>query len=103
MAEQELKKICVNCDNYCGSYMGFSEVEGICRALPGDRPKQKNKTVKFDMDASQCAKFVPCAFVRTDTSQVLDQYTRTLGGAEEVKTDRLVYEKHDRDIKKEGQ
>lgn len=94
MSEKELKKICVNCDNYCISY---SEVEGICRVLPGDRPKQKHKTVTFDMDASQCTKFVQCEFVRTDTSQVLDQYTRTLGGFDEVKSDRLVYEKHERE------
>ena len=95
MAEQ-VKRICLNCENYC---MALSEVEGVCRVLPGDRPKQKNKMVKFDMDASQCDQFLPCVFVRTDTSQVLDQYTRTLGGFEEVKSDRLVYEKHDREEK----
>ena len=98
MAEGEVKKICVNCEHYCSLY---SEVEGICRVLPGDKPKQKNKSVKFDTDASECAKFEICAFVRTDTSQVLDQYTRTLGGREEVKSDRLVYEKHARDDEKE--
>ena len=96
MTEQEVKKICVNCENYC---IGYSEVEGICRVLPGDRPKQKNKTVNFDRDASQCDKWEPCKFVRTDTSQVLDQYTRTLGGSQEVKSDRLVYEKHSREDK----
>ena len=99
MAEKELKKICVNCDNYCPIGGGAIEVEGICRVLPGDRPKQKHKMVKFDTDAAQCSKFTPCAFVRTDTSQTLDQYTRTLGGSEEVKSDRLVYEKHEREDK----
>ena len=99
MAEQELKKTRVNCSNYYPIGGGAIEVEGICRVLPGDKPKQKNKRVTFNTDASQCSSFVPCEFVRTDTSQVLDQYTRTLSGYEEVKADRLVYEKHDREYK----
>ena len=94
--KKELKKICVNCDNYCGSYMGASEVEGVCRVLPGDKPRQKNKRVTFDTDASQCPQFMPCEHITTDTSQVLDQYTRTLGGYEAVPSDRLIYEKHAR-------
>ena len=93
MTEKELKKICVNCDNYFAAI----EVEGVCRALPGDKPRQKHKMVTWDMDASQCPKFTQCEHITTDTSQVLDQYTRTLGGYQEVQSDRLVYEKHARD------
>lgn len=100
MAEQEVRKICVNCDNFCGSYMGASEVEGICRVLPGDKPRQKNRRVTWDTEASQCPKYVLCEHITTDTSQVLDQYTRTLGGSKGVQSDRLVYEKHARDQEK---
>lgn len=99
MAEKELKKICVNCENFLPAP---SEVQGLCRVLPGDKPKQRNKLASWDMDASQCAKYQPLEFVRTDTSQVLDLHTRTLGGFEDVKSDRLVYEKHARG-EKEGE
>ena len=94
----ELKKICVNCESYCVEHFG-SELEGTCRVLPGDRPGQRGKKVRFDTDASQCPKFEQLAYVHTDTSQIQDQHTRTLGGYEEVKSDRLIYEKHERDIK----
>lgn len=94
----ELKKICVNCENYAMSSGGIvSELEGYCQAFAGDRPGQPGKKVRFDSDASQCYKFDQLAYVHTDTAQIQDQHTRTLGGYEEVKTDRLVYEKHERE------
>ena len=94
----ELKRICDNCENYTMSII-FGEQEGVCRALAGDRPGQPGKKVRFDNDAAQCSSFQPVAYVHTDTSQILDHHTRTLGGSEEVKSDRLVYEKHEREGK----
>lgn len=94
MAEQELKSICVNCEHYCQQ---FSEVEGVCRVIPGEKPGQRGKKIRFDTDASQCSKFEKLAYVHTDYAQIQDFHTRTLGGQEDVKTDRLVYEKHERD------
>ena len=99
----ELKKICVNCENYCmstASIMG--EVEGTCRAIAGDRPGQLGKKVRFDTDASQCPSFEQLGYVHTDYSQIQDQHTRTLGGYDEVKTDRLVYERHEREAHEHG-
>ena len=92
--DKELKKICVNCEYYCAR---FSEVEGVCQVTAGDKPGAHGKKVRFDTDASQCPKFEGLAYVHTDTAQIQDLHTRTLGGYEEVKTDRLIYERHEKD------
>ena len=95
----ELKRVCVNCENY--ALAPTSELEGFCRAFAGDKPGQPGKKVRFDMDASECSKFEQIAYVHTDTAQIQDQHTRTLGGYQEVKTDKLVYEKHEKETTKQ--
>ena len=94
MAEEEMRKICVNCEQYVPY---GSEVEGRCRATAGDKPGQLGTKVRFDTDASQCSNFEQLAYVHTDFSQIITLRSRMLGGHEDVKTDRLVYEKHDRE------
>ena len=97
----ELNKICVNCENYMMSPAAFTgEVEGTCRAISG-RPGQLGKKVRFDTDANHCPSFEYLAYVHTDTAQIQDIHTRTLGGYEKVNTDRLVYEKHERESKEQ--
>ena len=92
--DKGLKNICVNCEYY--SPMG-SEIEGACRVIQGDKPGQRGKKLRFDTNASQCSKWEPLAFVYTDTAHSLNIRTRTLGEYEEVKSDRLVYERHQRE------
>ena len=91
--DKELNKICVNCEHYCT----MLEIEGVCRATAGDKPGQVGKKVRFDTDATQCSNYEQVAYVHTDTSQIQDLHTRTLGGYEEVKTDKLIYERHQKD------
>ena len=102
MAENEMNKVCGNCENYA---IFGSERMGVCRVIPGDKPGQRGKQVRYETDASQCGKFEQLAYVHTDHSQAFDlQHLRALrhpgeNFEESSKTDRLIFEKRTRDEK----
>jgi hypothetical protein len=107
MAEEK-KRTCGECANY--AHMGFSELMGICRAIPGEKPGQRGKKVMHDMDASECPNFAKLEYRMADVSQPLtDLYGGSWRaspvfdkGQEKMKGDRLIYEKHERERKEEG-
>jgi len=100
MAEKDAKKSCGYCDNYAP--MMSSEFKGTCRVLPGEKPGQRGKMVKYDTDASECPQFKAIAIMRrVDVSQgsgwdsILGARASTVfETTEESKTDRLVWERH---------
>lgn len=100
MADKADAKTCGNCENYCINQM-WGELEGWCRVIGGEKPGQPGKKVRFDTDANNCEKFEKLAYVYTDSSQVhYDPHLRVYGGYEEVKSDRLIYEKHGKEDEK---
>ena len=106
MAEKDSKSTCGYCKNYVP--MQMSDMMGVCRAMPGDKPGQRRgKRVKYDMDASQCPKFDSMeSVVKFDITQqttATSDFTQVRASTvfetteDEVKSDRLVWEKHARD------
>jgi len=105
MADTERKKTCGYCKNYVP--MQFSDMRGVCREIPGEKPGQlRGKKATYDMDASQCPKFDALeSVVKFDISQGAGGTTDftqlrssdVFEATEEVKSDRLVWEKHSRD------
>jgi len=100
MADTDAKQTCGYCDNYV--IMG-TELRGICRAIPGEKPGQRGKKVTYDMDASQCPKFQPLGDIRSIDIAQGSGLDSVLGGRastvfettiKDTKTDRLVWEKH---------
>ena len=102
MTEKETPKTCGYCSNFVQL---LSELEGICKAIPSEKPGARGKKVRFDMDGSECPKFDALTEVRRyDVSQ---QAGWGAGGFyqmrsadvfatkdEERRVDRLVYQKH---------
>ena len=105
MTEKGSKNTCGYCENYAPM---LSELRGICRVMPGEKASQRGKKVTYDMDASQCPQFSPLGVVRrVDVSQgaIGGDYLNARAAdvfetTDDIKADRLVWEKHDRD--KEG-
>ena len=96
----EAQMTCGNCDNYCKNQL-VGELEGYCRVVPSERKGEPGKSVRFDTDANQCPKFEKLTRVYTDAAQMpFDPGLRIYGGHEDVKSDRLVFERHERE--KEG-
>jgi len=105
MGDKEQKKSC----GYCEGYVPMvSELRGICRFLPGEKPGQRGKKVTYDMDATPCDKFQPLAEVaRIDIAQGAMGARYTGGRAstvfdvttDDTKADRLVWEKHSKEHK----
>lgn len=102
MAEgQEEQKTCGNCENY-HYHQAFGELEGWCKVIPGEKKGQAGKKVRFNTDASNCTQFNKIGYVYTDSKQVhYDPHLRVYGGYQEVKSDRLVYEKHEKEERKD--
>jgi hypothetical protein len=105
MAEEK-KRTCGECENYAAM---LSELVGICRVLPGEKPGQRGKKVMYDMDATECPHFVKLEYRIADVSQPLVDLHGSWRaspvfdkGQEKMKGDRLVYEKHERERKEEG-
>lgn len=104
MAGNEEQKTC----GYCANFVQLlSELEGICRVIPGEKPGSRGKKVKFDTDGSQCSKFERIEEVRHydvaqqggwgDSNFYQMRSLDVFKTAEEKQSDRLIYEKRSKD------
>lgn len=106
MTTKDSKVTCGYCQNYVPM---VSDLRGICRVIPGDKPNSRGKKVTHDMDANQCPKFDGLGVVKQmDVTQQawgsgedISSYrsSTVFETQEEEKGDRLVWEKHARDEK----
>lgn len=101
MSEDGLNKTCGHCENYM-FYTAISESEGFCKATRGTKVGDLGKKVRFDTDASECSNFIELTHVYTDSSQSIgtNPHLRVYKGYGDVRSDPLVFEKHEKE--KEG-